>query len=204
MNLTHAVAVAFVVAGAPSLARAAAYEIDSSHSSVGFAVRHMMVSTVRGTFGKVTGTVNWDDRALNESKIDAVIDAASIDTRDEKRDQHLRNPDFFDVAKYPVITFKSTEVKKVSEGKYKVTGNLTIRGVAKSVVLNVDAPKAEIKDPWGNIKRGATATTTLNRRDFGLTWNKALETGGVVVGEKVDVTLDLELTRKDAVTSTAR
>ena len=180
------------------LGHAANYEIDPVHSSAQFAVKHLMVSTVRGEFTKLSGTAVIDDKNLGKSTIEASIDAATISTREAKRDEHLRSPDFFDTAKFPSITFKSTEVKKAGDGKYKVTGNLTLHGVSKSVVLDVDAPATEVKDPYGNVKRGATATTTINRKDFGLGWNKALETGGVLVGESVQITIDLQLVRKDA------
>jgi polyisoprenoid-binding protein YceI len=185
----------------PALASAATYDIDPAHSSAQFAVKHMMVATVKGELAKVSGKINLDDKDLKASSVEAVIDAASISTRNEKRDAHLRSPDFFDVAKFPVITFKSTEVKKAGDGKYKVTGTLDMHGVSRPVVLDVVAPKAEVKDPMGNVKRGAVATTTLNRKDFGLNWNKALEAGGMLVGDTVSVTIDLELARTD--TSTA-
>ncbi|HET6281716.1 MAG TPA: YceI family protein [Polyangia bacterium] len=183
------------------MASAATYDIDAAHSSAQFAVKHMMVATVKGEFGKVSGTINLDDKDLKASSIEANIDAASINTRNEKRDAHLRSPDFFDVAKFPVITFKSTEVKRAGEGKYRVTGDLNMHGVLRPVILEVVSPKAEVKDPMGNVKRGATATTTVNRKDFGLNWNKALEAGGMLVGDTVSVTIDLELTRKDLPTA---
>jgi len=193
--------VAAAVLSVPALATAATYEIDAAHSSAQFAIKHMMVATVKGEFGKVSGTINLDDKDLKASGIEATIDAASINTRNEKRDAHLRSPDFFDVAKFPVITFKSTEVKKAGDGKYKVTGDLNMHGVSRSVVLDVVSPKSEVKDPMGNLKRGATATATLNRKDFGLNWNKALEAGGMLVGDTVSVTIDLELTRKEPPTA---
>ena len=193
MNLKSLVAAAALVV--PSLAFGATYEIDASHSSAQFAVKHMMVSTVRGEFGKMSGKVVLDEKNPAKSTVEATIDATTINTRDEKRDGHLKSPDFFDVAKYPTITFKSTEVKANGKGKYTVKGNLTMHGVTKPVVLAVESPETEAKDPWGNVKRGATATTTLNRKDFGLNWNQALETGGVLVGEEVKVTLDLELNK---------
>jgi polyisoprenoid-binding protein YceI len=178
---------------APSLARASAFDIDTAHSAASFSVRHLMVSNVRGDFGKVTGTVDWDGKA---GSVEATIDVSSINTRDEKRDGHLKSPDFFDVAKFPTITFKSTKIAADGKGKLKITGDLTIHGVTKSVVLNVEGPTAESKDPWGNTKIGAAATTKINRKDFGLGWNKALETGGVVVGDEVSITIDLELNKK--------
>jgi polyisoprenoid-binding protein YceI len=130
--------------------------------------------------------------------VEASIDASSISTRMDKRDEHLRSPDFLDTAKFATIAFKSTEVKKAGEGKYKVAGNLTLHGVTKQVVLDVESPTTELKDPYGNVKRGAVATTTINRKDFGLNWNKTLEAGGVLVGESIQITIDLQLVRKDA------
>lgn len=189
-------AVSIVMLAAPSLALAASWEIDSAHSSAQFSVRHMMVSNVKGEFGKVTGTVNVDEKDVTKSTVEATIDARTINTREPKRDEHLRGAEFFDTAKYPDITFKSTSVKKAGKDKLKVTGDLTMHGVTKPVVLDVVGPSKEVKDPWGNTKVGATATTKVNRKDFGLNWNKALETGGMVVGEEVAITLDLELNKK--------
>lgn len=172
-------------------ARADAWEIDGTHSAAHFSVRHMMVSNVRGDFGKVTGALNIDDKDLTKSTVEATIDASSINTREPKRDGHLKSPDFFDVAKFPTITFKSKKVEAAGAGKLKVTGDLTLHGVTKSVVLDVDGP-----GPAVNNKRGATATTKINRKDFGLGWNKVLEAGGVAVGEEVSVEIDLELNKK--------
>ena len=194
MNLKPLVAALALVA--PAAFAANTYDIDPSHSSAQFSVRHMMVTNVRGEFTKMSGTLTLDEKNLKNSKVEAVIDAKTINTREAKRDEHLRSPDFFDVEKHPQITFTSTEFKKAGKEKYKVKGNLTMRGVTKPVVLDVEMPSAEAKDPWGNVKRGATATTTVNRKDFGLTWNQALETGGVMVGEEVKITLDLEFNKK--------
>ncbi|MHB8873010.1 MAG: YceI family protein [Myxococcaceae bacterium] len=187
---------AAVLLAAPALAGAATWELDSSHSSASFAVRHLMVSTVRGDFGKTTGTLELDEKDVSKSKVEAAIEVTTINTRDAKRDEHLRSAEFFDVAKYPTITFKSKKVEKAGKGQLKVTGALTIRGVTKDVVLDVEYAGTEAKDPWGNIKQGATATTRINRSDFGLTWNKALETGGVAVGDEVKITLDVEMAKK--------
>jgi polyisoprenoid-binding protein YceI len=181
----------------PAVASAATYEIDPAHSSAQFAVKHMMVSTVRGEFTKLSGTANLDDKDLKNASVQATIDATTISTGVGKRDEHLRSPDFFDTAKFPTITFKSTSVKKAGADKYKVAGDLTLHGVTKPVVLDVESPTTEIKDPYGNTKRGAVATTTINRKDFGLNWNTALEAGGVLVGDSVKVTIDLQLARKE-------
>lgn len=190
--------IALSFAAAPALAGAATYELDPAHSSAQFSVRHMMVTNVRGDFGTIAGKVVLDEKDLTKSTVEATIDATSINTRDRKRDDHLKSADFFDVAKFPTITFKSSKVQKVADGKLKVTGMLTMRGVSREVTLDVEGPTAEIKDPWGNIKRGASATTKINRKDFGVNWNAPLETGGLVVGEEVAITLDIQLTKKQA------
>jgi polyisoprenoid-binding protein YceI len=187
----------FETTRAPGAAPAAArYEIDPAHTRAAFAVRHMMVTTVRGEFGKVAGTVVFDEADPSRTRIEATIDASSVNTGVEMRDNHLRSADFFDVGQHPHITFKSTHVHKVGDDEYKVTGDLTMRGVTRQVVLDVESPSAEVKDPYGVFKRGATATTNVNRRDFGLHWNQALEAGGVMVADKVNITIDLELARK--------
>jgi polyisoprenoid-binding protein YceI len=175
---------------------ASTWEIDPAHTSAQFAVKHLMVSTVRGTLGSVTGTVTVDDADITKSSAQATIDAKGIDTRNAKRDEHLRSPDFLDVAKYPTITFKSTKVEKVSDEKYKVTGELTIRGVTKEVVLDVAGSPKPLNDPFGNVKLGGVVKTVLNRKDFGVNWSQALDGGGVVVGDDVDVTIDVELVKK--------
>ena len=182
-----------VVLTLPALASAAAWKIDPDHSNVGFKVRHLMVSNVRGNFDKHTGTVNLDDKDITKSKVEVTIDTASINTNVQKRDEHLRSADFFDVAKYPTMTFVSKKVAKAGQDRLRVTGDLTLHGVTREVVLDVEGPSQESKDPWGNIRRGATATTKINRKDYGLVWNKSLETGGVVVGDDVTITLEVEM-----------
>ena len=172
------------------------WEIDPAHSSVQFSVRHMMVSNVRGAFTKVSGTVKADDKDVTKSQVEATIDAASIDTRETKRDEHLRSPDFLDVAKYPTITFKSKKIEKAGEGRYKMTGDLTLHGVTREVVLDVEGPTPTVKDPRGSIRAGATATTKLDRQDFGIAWSKTLDGGGVVVGNEIAVTIDVEGVKK--------
>lgn len=170
------------------------YAIDPAHSSVHFSVRHLMVSNVRGEFTKLTGTVKFDPEKPETSTIEAIIDATSISTRDPQRDGHLKSPDFLDTEKFPTITFRSKKVEIVSGGG-KVTGDLTIHGVTREIVLDVEGPTPEIKDPWGKQRIGASATAKLSRKDFGLTWNAALETGGVMVGDEVKITLDVEVVR---------
>lgn len=176
-------------------ALASSWDIDTSHSAVGFSVRHMMVSNTRGKFTKFTGAVALDDKDVTKSTVNVEIDAASVDTSDTKRDEHLRGADFFDASKFPKLTFKSTKIDKSGE-KLLVTGDLTIKNVTKSVVLTVEPLTPEVKDAWGGFRRGATATTKINRKDFGLTWNKALEAGGVAVGEDISIQLELELLKK--------
>ncbi|AKF83324.1 Polyisoprenoid-binding protein YceI [Myxococcus fulvus] len=195
MKTTLKSAIALLVA-LPSLAFAATWDVDPAHSSAGFTVKHMMVSNVTGSFNIKQGAVNLDEKDVTKSTVEATLDAATVNTGNAKRDEHLKAPDFFDTAKFPTITFKSTKVEKAGEGKLKVTGNLTMHGVTKPVVLDVTGPSAESKDPWGNTRTGVAATTKLNRKDFGLTYNTALETGGVAVGEEVTVNLDLSLTKK--------
>ena len=181
----------FALALAGAAAAQSTYTIDGSHSSAQFSVKHMMISNVKGEFTAVAGTVAYDPKNPAASKIDATIDVNSINTREPKRDAHLKSADFFDTAKYPAMTFHSTQAWR-SGSTIKVKGNLTMHGVTKEVVLDVDGPTAEARDPWGNLRIGATATAKLNRKDWGLTWNQALEAGGVLVGEEVAITLDIE------------
>ena len=190
-----AIVIAMIVA-LPVLARADSWQIDPMHTSVEFTVRHMMISNIKGVFEKTSGTVTVEGSDPTSAKIDATIDASSIDTRVDRRDEDLKSPNFLDVAKYPTITFKSTKVEAAGEGKWKVTGNLTLHGVTKSVVLDVESSGAPIKDPFGNTRAGASATTKINRKDFGLTYNKTLETGGVMVGDDVAISIDVEAIKK--------
>ncbi len=185
-----------VIAVSPALAGASVWQIDPAHSSAQFAVRHLMVSTVRGTLGKVTGTVKLDEADLTRSSVEASVDATTIDTREPKRDAHLKSPDFFDVATYPAVTFTSKQVKRIDVGKFQVLGDLTLHGVTKEVALNVEGSPQPFKDPAGNVKIGGVATTKLNRKEFNIQWNKSMDGGGVVVGDDVDVTIDLELIRQ--------
>lgn len=166
---------------------------DQAHSAAHFKVKHMMVATVNGDITGVEGKLEINDKDITQSKVEATLDAKTINTNNAKRDEHLRSPDFFDVAKFPSIKFVSTKVAKAGKDRLKVTGDLTIRDVTKPVTLEVEGPSKAFKDPWGNMKRGLSATAKINRKDFGLTWNKALETGGVVVGEEVKIEIELEL-----------
>ena len=182
----------------PAAATTTTWQIDPNHSSAQFAVRHLGLSTVRGAFTKVNGTIQFDDKDITKSSVDVTIDAASLDTRVEGRDKDLRGDHFFEVEKYPTLTFKSTKVEQVEVGKLKVTGDLTIHGVTKQVVLDVEGPTAAVKDPWGNQRAAASATTKINRQDFGVKWNAKMDNGGWVVGDDVAITIDVEMVQKGA------
>ncbi len=184
----------------PMTAFATPWDIDPTHTAAQFTVKHMMVSNVRGEFQNVTGTVEIDEGDLTKSKIDVVIEAASINTRVEKRDEHLRSADFFDVARHPKLTFKSTKIEKDKDGRLLVTGALTIRGISKAVTLTVSTLTPPVKNPWGQIVRGVSATGKVNRKDFGLSWNKTLETGGLLVGDEIELQIDAELNPRVAQT----
>jgi polyisoprenoid-binding protein YceI len=177
----------------PASAGTTTYQIDPRHSSAGFGVTHLMISTVRGEFHGVNGTVVLDDSDISKSSVNVTIDATTVDTREPDRDKHLKSDAFFDVAKYPTITFKSTKVEKNADGSLKITGDLTIRGVTKTAVLTATPPKAPIKDPWGLQRTAASAVAKVNRQDFGVAWNQTLDSGGVVVGDDVSITLDVEM-----------
>jgi polyisoprenoid-binding protein YceI len=170
------------------------WNIDPAHSHVEFSVRHLMISTVKGTFKDVAGTVVADESDLSAVSIDVTIQVASIDTRQPDRDTHLKSPDFFDAAKYPTITYKGTHIKGDHMSEFQLHGNLTMHGVTKPVALDVTA-EGRGKDPWGNERIGYSASGKIDRRDFGLTWNQALETGGVAVGHEVKIHIDLEIVK---------
>lgn len=170
------------------------YQIDPSHSSANFSIKHMMIAKVHGGFEKMSGTFTYDPSNLGSSSVDVTIDVASINTREAQRDAHLRSADFFDVEKYPSITFKSTRIDK-NGGDLKILGELTIHGVTRPVTLDVEGPSEELKDPWGNAKIGASATTKISRKDFGLTWNAALEAGGLLVGDDVSISIDVQFVK---------
>lgn len=176
---------------APAIGTTRTYTIDPAHSEVGFSVKHLMISRVKGTFRNVSGRIVLDESNLANSVIEADIDATSIETRQEQRDTHLRSADFFDVATYPTITFRSRSVDAHGDGEFGVAGDLTIHGVTRPVVLDVEET-GRGKDPWGGERIGYAATTKIDRSDFGLTWNQALETGGLVVGNEIKINLDIE------------
>jgi polyisoprenoid-binding protein YceI len=181
------------VAASPTSTR---WAIDASHSEVGFRVRHMMVSWTRGKFDRFSGMVELDEKDLSKSKVEVSIEAASINTNTADRDAHLRSADFFDAEKFPALKFKSTRVEPGVGGALVVHGDLEIRGVSQPVALHVDALSPAAKDPWGGTRRGTRAVTRLNRKEYGLNWNSALELGGVLVGDEVEITLEIELIQK--------
>jgi polyisoprenoid-binding protein YceI len=185
----------FVLA-TPVLTGAVTWEMDPAHSSFQFMVRHLTVSNVKGDFGKSRGVVVMDDKGITKLKVEVTIDTGSVNTGHAQRDEHLRGSDFFDVAKHPTITFVSRKAIKADTGKLKVTGDLTIHGVTREITVDVEGPTAEVKDPWGSFRRGATATTKISRKDFGLTWNKVLDNGGLVVGDEINIYVEVELMRK--------
>jgi polyisoprenoid-binding protein YceI len=182
-------------AGAAS-AGATTWAIDPAHTSVQFSIRHMMVSNVRGELTDVSGTVQGDQARPTEAVVEVAIDPASVATRDPKRDNHLRGPDFFDVAKYPTMVFKSKSVAPAGPGAFKVTGDLTMHGVTREIVLDVADVTPAITDPFGKTRAGARATTKLNRKDFGINWSKTMDNGGLVVGDEVAVTIDVEAVKQ--------
>ena len=171
------------------------YQIDSAHSAAHFSVRHLMVSNVRGEFTKLSGSLAYDASNPANSSLEARLEVASINTRDEQRDAHLKSPDFLDAEKFPELTFRSKQVTKDGDG-WQVKGDLTIHGVTREVTLSVDGPTPEVKDPWGGYRIGATAETKIHRKDFGLVWNMALEAGGVLVGDEVKISIELEAMRQ--------
>ena len=181
---------------AGAFAQTARWEIDPAHSNVSFTVRHLMVSNVRGEFTKLAGGIDLVGTDPTTAKVAVTIEATSVNTREPKRDDHLRSADFFDAAKFPTLTFVSKKVVSAGEGRLKMTGDLTIHGVTREVTFDVDSVTPPMKDPWGGTRAGAHATATIQRKDFGLIWNKALETGGVLVGDDVNIAIDVELVKK--------
>ena len=180
----------------PVRAATSTWQIDPQHSSAQFAVRHLGLSTVRGAFSKLGGTMLLDEEDITKSSVEVTIDVNTVDTREPDRDKDLRSERFFDVARFPTMTFKSKKVEQLAPGKLRVTGELTIRGTSREVTLDVDGPTAPVKDPWGNQRLAATATTKINRQDYGVKWNAKLDNGGVVVGDDVNITLDVEMIQK--------
>ena len=181
---------------AKSTSTVSTWNIDPVHSVAEFKVKHMMISNVKGQFTGVSGVLNLDETDITKSSIiQATIDAASINTRDAQRDGHLKSADFFDVEKFPALAFKSTHVARTADGELTVDGDLTIHGVTRKATFAVEGPSAPAKDPWGNTRIGLSAATRINRKDFGLVWNSPLEAGGVLVGEEVTLTLDVQFVK---------
>jgi len=187
----------FTLGAAAAFAQADLWEIDPAHSSVQFSVRHMMVSNVRGEFGKISGRIHVEGRNLSTARVEAAIDATTINTRNEGRDKHLKSADFFDADQYPTIEFKSKRVEAVRDGGFRLVGDLTMHGETREVALEVEGPTPEIKDQRGNARVGASATGKVNRKDFNILWNRALDGGGVVVGDDVSIIIDVELIKRD-------
>ena len=180
----------------PAFAFASTWTIDPDHSNVGFKIKHLMITNLKGNFDKYTGTVEINDKDITKSKVEFTIDTNSINTNVQKRDEHLRSADFFDVAKFPTMTFVSKKVDKAGKDNLKVTGDLTLHGVTKEVMLDLEGLSKECKDPWGNILKGATATTKIYRQDFGMVWRSAHETDVVTVGDEITITLEIEMIKK--------
>jgi polyisoprenoid-binding protein YceI len=192
MKRSLAIAALLAAAAAPAYAKPTTWQIDPAHSAAEFVVLHLGIANVRGQFTKLSGTVTWDPENPTASMVEATVDVNTVDTREEKRDQHLKSPDFFDVAKFPTLTFKSKKVTKKGK-QLEVTGDLTMHGVTKEVTFLVEPPSKQVKDPWGNTRSAATGITKVNRTDYGLKWNKAIEGGGVLVAEDVAIGISLEL-----------
>jgi polyisoprenoid-binding protein YceI len=195
----HRAFIAATIAGIlslPATAATATWKIDAAHTAAQFAVKHLMIATVRGNFKGVNGTINWDESDVTKSTVNVTIDATTVDTGEPPRDKDLKSDKFFDVANHPTLTFTSTKVEQAGTGKLKVTGDLTIRGVTKQVVLDVDGPSASVRDPWGNTRCALSAGTKVNRQDFGVKWNASIDGGGVVVGDDVNITIDLEMVKQ--------
>jgi polyisoprenoid-binding protein YceI len=179
----------------PTQTATTTWNLDPVHSIAEFKVKHMMISNVKGQFTGISGLLDLDESDLANSRVEATVDAFSINTRDAQRDAHLKSADFFDVEQFPTLSFRSTKVKRAGDGELALTGDLTMHGVTREVVFQVEGPTPPAKDPWGNTRIGLSATTKINRKDFGLTWNAALEAGGILVGEEVTITLDVQFVK---------
>jgi len=198
LKTVHRIAIASAItllASLSALAQTSTWNIDPAHSTAQFTVRHLAISNVTGNFTKVTGSVVLNEKDITQSQVSASIDVSSVDTRVEARNKDLKSPNFFDVEKYPTIEFKSKRIAS-GGGKLQVIGDLTIHGTTREVTLDVDGPTPELSDPWGNSRRGISATTTINRRDFNLTYNNLLKTGEAVVGDNVKIQIDAEMVKK--------
>jgi polyisoprenoid-binding protein YceI len=196
MKRTFIVLLACLTLVIPAIAGAATYQLDPVHSSIQFKIRHLTVSNVTGTFTKFKGSASMDGEDPATLKVEVTIEAASVDTGNEKRDAHLRTADFLDTARYPTISFVSKKIAKGDPGKLKITGDLTLHGVTREITVDLEGPTPEVKDPWGGFRRGATGTTRIDRRDFGITWNTPLDSGGLLVGNEVAIYVEVEWVRK--------
>lgn len=196
MNRALRLAAILAAFSLPAFSQVGTWQIDPVHTNAQFAVRHLAISTVRGEFTKVTGQAQIDEKDVTKSQIEVSIDATTLNTREPARDKDVKGPGFLEVDKFPTITFKSKRIARAADGGLKLTGDLTIHGVTKEVTFDAESLTPAIKDPWGNLRRGASAVAKINRQDFGLTFNRALETGGLVVGNEVLMTIDIELVKK--------
>jgi polyisoprenoid-binding protein YceI len=194
--MRQSILVLCMVLGSSAVGYGATWDIDKSHSHIGFKVRHLVISKVRGTFNQFKGTVSFDDSNIETLKTELEIDVASIDTGDAKRDKHLRSADFFDAKNHPKMIFKSTRVKKAGKGKLEVFGTLSMKGVTKPVMLQVEGPSPEVKDPGGNPHRAFYIELTINRKEWGMMWDKSVEGTGAVVGDEIEIEIEIELKNK--------
>ena len=190
------VAATLAVFAMTTAAFATSWEIDTAHSSANFAIQHMAISKVKGSFDKVSGKIEFHESGSNPFSLEIKIDPASVDTGVTKRDDHLRSADFFDVKQYQSINFTSKKVVPTENGKYQVQGTLTMHGVSKDITIDLEGLGVEVKDPWGNVRKGAQITTDINRKDFGIVYNSVLESGNLLIGETADVNVDLEFIKK--------
>jgi polyisoprenoid-binding protein YceI len=199
MKKLFTAAFALALTATAASAQATSWTIDSKHSSAQFAVRHMMISNVRGSFSNVSGTVNYDGKDPTKATVEATIDTSSVNTQEASRDKHLIGADFFDTAKFPTMTFKSKKIVSAGDGKYNMTGDLTLHGVTKEVTMVLNDLSPAVNDGHGNTKVGANATGKINRKDFGISYGGALDNGGAMISDEVAITLDIELAKKAAV-----
>jgi len=190
MKKLFTVAALIALASLPCLAQTTTWQVDPAHTAAQFAIKHLGISTVRGQFTKSSGQIQLDERDITKSQVEVTVDTTTLDTRNEGRDKDVKGPDYLDVAKYPAMTFKSKRIVAAGEGKLQMTGDLTLHGVAREVTFDVDGPSPAITDPWKNLRRGASATTKINRKDFGVNG------GGSFVGDDISITIDIEFTRK--------
>jgi len=196
MKKLFTVAALLAFGALPAVGQTTAWQVDPAHTNSQFAVKHLGVSTVRGAFTKTTGQVQLDEKEITKSQVEITVDTTTLDTRNDARDKDVKSANFLDVAAFPTMTFKSKRITSAGSGKFKLTGDLTLHGVTKEVTFDVEGPTEAIKDPWGNLRRGASATATINRQEFGVSYNKVLDSGGLVVSNEVQISIDIEFIRK--------